>query len=180
MVWSAMKIGRRALVALALMPGTVWAQNRLKGLSTWYIVQADDKAFTVEMPGVPDHRLINDASARGTSFVLHSYSLDYEGQSFVAQTALYPTDVDTRQPRGLLQAALNARAQRLAGGKWSTVSWRAFKGLDAVESTGTLANGSGLRQFSTLKGQRFVSLAVLGPGVAGHDADRFFHSLKIL
>ena len=174
-----MRIGRRALVALALMPATVRAQNRLQLPSKWYGVQAEGNAFTVEMPDVPDHRLINDVSVRGTPFVLHSYSLDSGGNSFVAQTALYPADVDTRQPRAVLQAALNARAQKLAGGKWSTTSWREIDGATAVESTGSVGNGSQLRQLSVLRGQRFISLAFLGPNVTGPDADRFFRSLKI-
>ena len=58
-------------------------------------------------------------------------------------------------------------------------AWRDVGGATAVESTGTLANGSQLRQLSVLKGQRFVSLAFLGPTVTGPDADRFFRSLKI-
>ncbi|HEY4167020.1 MAG TPA: hypothetical protein VGM96_09590, partial [Reyranella sp.] len=93
--------------------------------------------------------------------------------------ALYPADVDTRQPRTVLQAALDDRAQKLAGGKWSTTTWREIAGATAVESTGALANGSQLRQLSALKGPRFVSLAFLGPNVTGPEADRFFRSLKI-
>ena len=174
-----MSIGRRALVALALVPAAARAQNRLQIPAKWYVVQVEGNAFTVEMPDVPDHRLINDASARGTPFVLHSYSLDYGGNSYVVQTALYPADVDTHQPRTVLQAALDARAQRLTGGRWSTTNWREIDGATAVESTGGLANGSQLRQLSVLKGQRFISLAFLGPTVSGPDAERFFRSLKI-
>ena len=174
-----MRIGRRAFVALALIPTTARAQNRLQLPSKWYVVQVEGNAFTVEMPDVPDHRLINDVSARGTPFVLHSYSLDSGGNSFVAQTALYPADVDSRQPKAVLQAALDARAQKLTGGKWSATSWREIDGATAVESTGALANGSQLRQLSALKGPRFVSLAFLGPNVTGPEADRFFRSLKI-
>ena len=174
-----MRIGRRAVVALALMPAAARAQRRLDIPSKWYAVQADDNAFSVEMPDVPDHRLINDVSARGTPFVLHSYSLDHGGSSYVAQTALYPADVDTRQPRGLLQAALDGRAQRLTGGKWSTTDWREIGGAAAVESTGALVSGQQLRQLSLLKRQRFVSLAFLGASVTGPEADRFFRSLKI-
>ena len=174
-----MRIGRRAVVALALMPAAAEAQQRLAIPSKWYAVQADDHAFSVEMPDVPDHRLINDVSARGTPFVLHSYSLDQGGNSYVAQTALYPADVDTRQPKTVLQASLDDRAQRLGGRKWSTTSWRAVDGAAAVESTGVLGNGSQLRQFVLLKQQRFVSLAFLGASVAVPEADRFFRSLKI-
>ena len=39
---------------------------------------------------------LNDASAPGTAFVLHSYSLEAGGYSYVVQTALYPADVDVR------------------------------------------------------------------------------------
>jgi hypothetical protein len=170
------------LIALPMLAVARRAQAQLKRPEispTWYRVQVEGDAFTVEMPDVPDHRLINDVSARGTPFVLHSYSLDYGGNSFVAQTALYPADVDTRQPRTVLQAALDDRAQKLAGGKWSTTTWREIAGATAVESTGALANGSQLRQLSALKGPRFVSLAFLGPNVTAPEADRFFRSLKI-
>jgi hypothetical protein len=170
------------LIALPMLAvaGHARAQLKRPAISpTWYRVQAEGDAFTVEMPDVPDHRLINDVSARGTPFVLHSYSLDQGGTSYVAQTAVYPADVDTRQPKIVLQLALDDRARRLSGGKWSTVTWREIDGATAVESTGALANGSRLRQLSVLKKQRFISLAFLGPSVTAPDADRFFHSLKV-
>ena len=171
---------RRAVVAaLLLAPMTARAQKRLEIPAKWYAVQADQNAFVVEMPGIPDHRLINDASARGTPFVLHSYSLDHAGNSYLVQTAVYPPDVDTTQPKAVLQAVLNSRAQKLAGGKWSTTGWREIGGAAAVESTGSLANGSQLRQLALLKAQRFVSLAFMGPSVTVTEADRFFRSLKI-
>jgi hypothetical protein len=175
-----MRIGRRAVVALVLLPAAAQAQqNRPQLPSKWYRVQANDDAFSVDMPDVPDHRLINDVTARGTPFVLHSYSLDYGGNSYVAQTALYPLDVDTSQPRTVLQAALAARAQQLAGRKWSTTDWREIDGAAAVDSTGALGSGGQLRQLSALKQQRFVSLAFLGPNGTGPEANRFFRSLKI-
>jgi hypothetical protein len=174
-----MRLGRRVLVTAFLVPAAARAQKRLDIPTKWYAVQADDAAFRVEMPDIPDHRLINDASARGTPFVLHSYSLDSGGNSYLAQTALYPADVDTRQPRAVLQAALNARAQRLAGGKWSTTGWREIDGAAAVEATGALGNGKQLRQLALLKQQRFVSLAFMGPNVTVPEAERFFRSLKI-
>ena len=94
----------------------------------WYAVQVEENAFTVEMPGIPDHRVISDVSARGTPFALHSYSLESGGNSYVAQTALYPADVDVTQPRRVLQAALDGRAQQLAGGKWDRIDWREIGG----------------------------------------------------
>jgi hypothetical protein len=172
---------RRLMLAAGLVaaPSIVRAQQRLQIPDKWYAVRVVDDAFTVEMPGVPDHRLVNDATARGTPFVLHSYSLELGGNSYLAQTALYPETVDTSQPRRILQAALDGRAQQLAGRKWAKSDWREIDGGASVESFGTVANGSQLRQLSLLKYRRFVSLAFLGANATVADADRFFKSLKM-
>ena len=178
-----MSLRRRSLLGapLALLAAEARAQKRLEIPLTWYVVQVEDSAFTVEMPGIPDHRILNDRSARGTPFALHSYSLDIGGYSYAAQTALYPEDVDVTQPRLILQSALNARAQRLSGGKWSKVEWRELSGASAAESIGPLAGGKALRQLVLLKGRRFASLAFLGAaaGVTGAEAEHFFKSFKL-
>src|SRR5438132_605594 len=144
---------RRIVIALPLLAvvSRASAQKRLEIPLTWYAVQVADNAFTVEMPGVPDHRVVNDASARGTGFALHSYSLETGGHSYVAQTALYPSDVDTTQPRKILQAALDTRAQSLETRKWSRVDWREVQGGAASESVGSLRGGNALRQLVLLK-----------------------------
>ena len=174
-------MNRRAFAAapLLLLAAPAFAQLKMppgKMPAKWYAVQVEDRAFTVEMPGVPDHRLLNDASARGTAFVLHSYSLDLAGYSYVAQTALYPADVDVARPRTILQAALDERASNLDGRKWANVAWKDVQGASAAESSGSV-RGTSLRQLVLLKGRRFVSLAVLGP--SGPEADRFLKSLKL-
>ena len=143
----------------------------------WYAVQVEDLAFQVEMPGIPDNRRIDDRSAKGTPFVLFSYSLEVGATAYVVQTAVYPADVDARQPRPLLQAALDARAQSLAGRKWKSVNWRELQGALIAETRGVLPNGTALRQLLTMRGSRFVSLAFLGPETSP-DAARFFNSLK--
>jgi len=174
---------RRVFLALPMLAlaGTARAQKKLVVPLTWYGVRVEDNAFTVEMPGVPDHRIVNDVSARGTAFQLHSYSLETGGYSYVAQTALYPEDVDVTQPRTILQAALNGRVQQLVGRKWNKVDWREIGGAAAVESLGGLADGNALRQLILLKERRFVSLAFLGnaAGATGVEAERFFKSLKL-
>ena len=176
---------RRALFALAVsaaLPTETWAQPKPLALpSTWYGVQIDGNAFTVELPGIPDYRQLNDASARGTAFVLHSYSLEAGGYSYVVQTATYPADVDVGDPRRLIQAALDDRAKVLEGGKWSKVDWRTVAGVAAADSTGPLKGGNALRQLVLLKGRRLVSLAFMGPAAstAGTEAERFFKSLKM-
>ena len=183
-----MILRRRAVLAVAglFAAGTAGAQQPPASLQKplavplkWYAVKVEDNAFTVEMPGIPDHRVVNDKSARGTPFVLHSYSLEAGGFSYVAQTALYPRDVDVSQPRRILQAALDGRTQQLVGRKWSSVQWREADGATAADSTGTLSGGSMLRQLVLLKGSRFVSLAFLGASVTTPEADRFFKSLKL-
>ena len=174
--------GRRRFVAAALLvvaPAVARAQGKLAIPLRWVAVKAEDNALIVEMPGIPDHKLLTDASARGTPFVLHSYSLEAAGNSYLAQTALYPADGDNQPPRRVLQAVLDSRARSLAGGKWDRIEWREIAGATAVESTGALASGSRLRQLSLLKQRRFVSLAFMGPNVASADAERFFKSLKL-
>jgi hypothetical protein len=176
MSWS-----RRSFMAAMplVVPSVAGAQGKLEIPAKWYGVKVEGDAFTVEMPGIPDHKVLSDVSARGTAFALHSYSLDAGGNSYVAQTALFPADVDYREPRRVLQAALDDRAKQLAGGKWAKTDWREIGGAAAVESTGGLASGNSLRQLVVVKEKRFVSLAFMGANVGSADADRFFKSLKL-
>lgn len=179
-----MTFRRRGLFSLPLLAlaGRAHAQTKLAVPLAWYGVRVEDNAFTVEMPGVPDHRVVNDVSVRGTTFQLHSYSLEVGGYSYVAQTALYPADIDVSQPRTILQAALAGRVQQLIGRQWTRTDWRELSGATAVESVGALAGGNALRQINLLKARRFVSLAFLGSaaGATGIEAERFFKSLKLL
>ena len=172
-----MSLLRRQALALPaiLAAGSAAAQ------SIWVPVSGADNSFYVEMPGTPLYKVIDTATPAGTPFVYHSFSLEYRRLSFVAQTALYPAEVDVAKPRVNLQIALDDRAQRLEGGKWSKVDWRNMQGATAVESTGPIAGGSALRQLSLLKGRRFVSLGYLAPADAmrAPEAERFFRSLRL-
>ena len=176
-----MRVLRRGMLVLPALALADGAQAQLKLPATWYTVQVEDNAFTVQLPGIPDHRVVNDVSARGTAFAVHSYSVDSGGMSFVAQSALYPADV-VAQPRTILQSALADRAQRLEGGKWSQIEWRDIQGAPGAESIGPAKGGVAVRQLVLLKGRRFVSLAFLGSAAAvrGPEADRFFKSLRLL
>ena len=118
-----MKLARRGFVALplAMAAGVATAQAQLKPppppqapQSVWYAVRGVDNSFIVDMPGEPVYKLIDTVSPGGTKFVYHSYSLDDRRLAFVAQTALYPADVDVRQPKLNLQSVLDDRAQRLS------------------------------------------------------------------
>lgn len=173
-----MRLFRRQLFALplAMTAGGAAAQTG------WIVVPGADNSFLVDMPGTPVYKVIDTTTPAGAPFVYHSYSLEYRRLSFVAQTALYPVDVDVRQPRLNLQSALDDRAQRLAGRKWTQVDWKQVQGAPAVESIGPIAGGSALRQLSLLKGRRFVSLGYLAPADAlrAPEAERFFRSLRLL
>lgn len=180
-----MTLPRRFILGAPLILAAMPARAQLKAppaqlAAKWYAVQVEDGAFQIEMPGIPDNRRIDDRSAKGTPFVLYSYSLEVGANAYVVQTALYPADVDARQPRPLLQAALDARAQPLAGRKWKSVNWRDVQGAQTAETIGALPNGTGLRQMVMMRGSRFVSLAFLGSEAAltGPEAQRFFNSLK--
>ncbi len=175
-------ISRRLLLAATVaMPSLARAQGKLENPAQWYAVKVEDDAFTVEMPGVPDHRIIDDATPRGTAFKLHSYSLETMDRSYLVQTAVYPSDAGTAQPRAVLQAALDARAASLTSRRWDRVEWHESEHRVSVEARGVLTSGKGLRQLAMLRGQRFISLAFLGSreSLASPDADRFFRSLKI-
>jgi hypothetical protein len=171
-----MMLGRRVLLAL---PVAVAARG-VAAQSTWYAVRGPDHAFIVDMPGEPVYKVIDTRSPGGTAFTYHSYSLDYRRLSFVAQTALLPADIDVRQPKTYLQSVVDDRAQRLAGGKWTSVEWRTVLGVTAAESFGSVPGGNVLRQLVLLRGPRYVSLACLGPAdaVRAPEAERFFKSLR--
>ena len=176
-----MRLSRRAFVALPVvaLPAVALAADAA-AQSTWYAVRGPDHAFIVDMPGEPVYKVIDTRSPGGTAFAYHSYSLDYGRLSFVAQTALVPADIDVRQPRAYLQSVLDDRAQRLAGGKWTSVEWRNVLGVVAAESLGSVQGGNVLRQLVLLKGSRYISLACLGPADAmrAPEAERFFKSLR--
>ncbi|MBL0899375.1 MAG: hypothetical protein IBJ17_11850 [Reyranella sp.] len=173
-----MTLSRRFLMAL---PATAMACEAAAQSAAWMPVEGD-KAFFVEMPGAPVYKVLDAVSAGGTRFVYHSYSLEYRRLSFVAQTALYPADVEVRNARASLQSVLDDRAQRLAGGKWRQVDWKTVQGAPGVEATGPLPGGNALRQFAVLKGWRFVSLGYLAPAdaMSAPEAQRFFSSLRLL
>jgi hypothetical protein len=139
--------------------------------------------FRRSLMALPAIAVACEAAAQSVSwFTYHSYSLEYRRLSFVAQTALYPADVDVGNPKANLQSVLDDRVQRLAGGKWSQVDWKTVQGAPAVEATGPLAGGNALRQLAVLKGRRFVSLGYLAPADAmrAPEAQRFFSSLRLL
>ena len=141
-----------------------------------------DNSFIVEMPGEPVYKVIDTTiAARGTAFAYHSYSLEYRRLSFVAQTALYPADVDVRQPGSTCSpCSTTARsASPAANGPASTgATCRARR---PSNWSAPCAAAACCASSSLLKGRRFVSLAYLAPADAMRtpEAERFFKSLRL-
>lgn len=134
----------------------------------WLKVEGPDRAFTVEMPGTPEYKLVAQ---------LHTYSLARGPIEFVMQSVEVGY---AAPPREILQSALDGAAPHLAGGKWQRVEWREVQGAPAVEATGALTGGNVLRNLLVLKGRRLVSLGMRGPTGTTRfpDAERFFASLR--
>jgi hypothetical protein len=161
-----------------------WQADAAAQSASWFPVEGADKSFFVEMPGAPVYKVLNTVSAGGTPFVYHSYSLEYRRLSFVAQSALFPADVDVRQPKA--QSAIRARRSRAAPRRapsGPSVDWKTVQGAPAVESTGPLAGGNALRQLVVLKGRaiRVAGLSRASPTrMRAPEAERFFRSLRLL
>ena len=159
-----MMVLRRGLLALAASAvATATAAQVL-----WLKVEGPDRAFTVEMPGTPEYKLVSQ---------FHSYSLVRGPIEFVMQSVEVGY---TAPPREILQTALDGAAPHLVGGKWQSVDWREVQGVPAVEATGALKDGNALRNLLVLKGRRLVSLGMRGPtGTTRFPAaERFFGSLR--
>ena len=177
-----MKLARRAFIALPLADRRPASGRRRSSHPSGTPSAAPTIAFIVDMPGEPVYKVIDTRSPGGTAFAYHSYSLEYRRLSFVAQTALYPADVDVRQ--AATQPAVRARRPRAAARRrqvdqrrLARRAGRAGRRIGRARSQG----GSVLRQLVLLKGRRYVSLAYLAPADALRtpEADRFFKSLRL-
>jgi len=163
-----MMLLRRGLLAVvtSALATTAFAA-KAEAQILWLKVEGPDRAFTVEMPGTPEYKIVGQ---------LHTYSLARGPIEYVAQSV----EVYAGPPREILQAALDGAAPHLAGGKWQRVDWKDVQAAPAVEATGALKDGNALRNLLVLKGRRLVSLGVRGPTgtVRFPDAEKFFASLR--
>jgi hypothetical protein len=160
--------GLLALSAAALATTAASLATTAAAQILWLKVEGPDRAFTVEMPGTPEYKLVAQ---------LHTYSLARGPIEFVMQSV----EVGYAAPaREILQSALDGAAPHLAGGKWQRVDWREVQGAPAVEAAGALKDGNVLRNLLVLKGRRLVSLGMRGPTgtMRFPDAERYFASLR--
>jgi hypothetical protein len=100
--------------------------------------------------------------------------------AYVAQTAVYPADVNVSNPRTNLQVGLDNAAKNMEGGKWASIDWSTRQGLTAVDATG-VRQGLAIRSYSVMKGRQIFTLTYAGPAGTARapDADRFIGSLLI-
>jgi hypothetical protein len=161
------------LALLAPLPASAQA--------AWQVLEGPSGVFSVEMPGTPGYKLEQAKSGGGTLFAYHSYSLDYQGRAYVAQTATYPADVDVSDPRVNLQNALAASVKGMQSKKWDQVTWTTVQGARAVEATGKLSDQLEYRNLMVLKGRQMYSFGYAGPPgtIRDPDANRYFESLRL-
>jgi len=134
----------------------------------WLKVEGPDRAFTVEMPGTPEYKIVAQ---------LHTYSLVRGPIEFVMQSVEVGY---TAPPREILQAALDGAAPHLTGGRWQRVEWREVNGAPAADAVGVMPDGRALRNLLAIRNRRLVSLGLRGPTGTTRfpDAERFFNSLR--
>ncbi len=135
------------------------------------------------MPGQPVYKMIDTGVARRHGVRASTPTAwSIRRLSFVAQTALYPADVDVRQPQA--QPAIGARRSRATARRrplGPASIGATVQGAPAAESTGPSRAATCCASSSVLKGRRFVSLAYLAPADALRtpEAERFFQSLRL-
>ena len=148
---------------LAMVP----VRSKLDISTKWYAVQVEDNAFTVEMPGIPDHRA--DQRRLGARHGLRAAFLQPRKRRQFLRGADRALSGRRRHAPAATRPAGGARwprAEAREAASGSSTDWREIDGAAAVELTGALARRQrSCASSSLLKGRRFVSLAFLGPSV---------------
>jgi hypothetical protein len=169
---------KRLLVAAAMLMAAV-VTAPIAAAQSWERSAGPGAAFSFEMPGKPQYTT-SQGQAGGQSYTVHQYMVEIDPRAYVVQTAIYPANVNVSEPKRNLQSGLDNAAKNNEGGKWTSVKWTKFKGLEAVEAAGT-RDGNAVRNFSLLKGSQIISMTYAGPrgSAPSPEADRFLRSLKI-
>lgn len=146
----------------------------------WHKLSGPQQSFSAEMPAAPNYTAKEMRSAAGSVYTMHQYLLEHGDVAYVAQTAVYPPDVNVSNHRTNLQGGLDNAAKNMAGGKWASVGWGTYQGLTSVDAIGERANHA-IRSFSVMKGRQIITLTYAGPAGSARsaDADRFISSLRI-
>ena len=156
------------------------SEGRAPAPAQWQTVAASDRSFSADMPAAPQYKPVPMKTAAGSVYTMHQYLLEQGSVAFVAQTAVYPDDVNVSNPRANLQGGLDNAAKNMEGGKWASVGWVTHQGLTGVDAVGVRGEHA-IRSFSVMKGRQIFTLTYAGtPGTArSADVNRFIASLRV-
>lgn len=146
----------------------------------WQTVAGTDRGFSADMPAAPQYKPVPMKTAAGSVYTMHQYLLEQGSVAFVAQTAVYPDDVNVSNPRANLQGGLDNAAKNMEGGKWISIDWLTHQGSVASDAVGS-RSGNAIRSFSVMKGRQIFTLTYAGPPGTARSADvnRFVGSLRV-
>ncbi len=148
--------------------------------ASWHTLSGPDRSFAADMPAAPSYAAKEMRTAAGSTYTMHQYMLEQGDAAYVAQTAIYPSDVNVSNHRTNLQGGLDNAAKNMEGGKWASVGWGTHQGLTSVEAIGERAKHA-IRSFSVMKGRQIITLTYAGPSGSARspEAERFMTSLRI-
>jgi hypothetical protein len=148
--------------------------------ASWHKVSGPDQSFSADMPATPKYTSQEMRTAAGASYTMHQYLLEQGSVAYVAQTAIYPSDVNVSNHRTNLQGGLDNAAKNMEGGKWASVGWGTYQGFTSVDAVGERGSHA-IRSFSVMKGRQIITLTYAGPSGTARspDADRFMTSLRV-
>jgi len=170
-----------ALVLVALLAThAALGQGAPAQPASWHTMTGPERSFTAELPVAPKYTAVQMKTGGGGKYTMHQYLLEQGAVAYVVQSAIYPTDVNTSNPRTNLQAGLDNAAKGMEGGKWQSVDWGTHQALPAVDALGS-KGGHAIRSFSVLKGRQIFTLTYAGPvgSARGDNVNRFIKSLRI-
>jgi hypothetical protein len=148
--------------------------------ASWQKVPGPDQSFSADMPAAPKYTSQEMRTAAGSSYTMHQYLLEQGNVAYVAQTAIYPSDVNVSNHRTNLQGGLDNAAKNMEGGKWASIGWGTYQGLTSVDAVGERGSHA-IRSFSVMKGRQIITLTYAGPSGTARspDAERFMTSLRV-
>lgn len=146
----------------------------------WQTVAGANRGFSADMPAAPQYKPVPMKTAAGSVYTMHQYLLEQGNVAFVAQTAVYPDDVNVSNPKVNLQGGLDNAAKNMEGGKWISIDWLTHQGSVASDAVGS-REGNAIRSFSVMKGRQIFTLTYAGPPGTARSADvnRFVGSLRV-
>jgi hypothetical protein len=149
-------------------------------MQAWHTVTGLNSSFNVDMPGPPKYSTPEMRTSAGSTYTMHQHLFESGPRAFVAQTAVYPNDVNVSNPRANLQGGLDNAAKNMEGGKWISIAWLTHQGSLASDAVGS-KGGNAIRSFSVMKGRQIFTFTYAGPIGTHHsqDVERFLRSLHI-